>query len=71
MQVSFDYTLLRGRMATRGVTIAKLSEATGINEHSLSAKLRNKTQFWGKEIKSVADALEIPADDIGKYFFSQ
>ena len=50
MQATKRKNVLKGEMAKYGVTITKLSEATGISKGALCNKLNGKTDFTLSEV---------------------
>lgn len=67
--MSFMYGKLRDRIATRYSTMAAFADALGIGRATLSLKLNNQSSFTASEISRACVLLEIPASEIGDYFF--
>lgn len=66
-----DYSELLGRMRSRGFTQARLAKSIGISETSMNLALNNKREFKQSEIQKICLALEIPFEEIAKYFFAK
>ncbi|OFI49559.1 hypothetical protein BG261_02980 [Floricoccus tropicus] len=66
----YDYTELEERMKNRKYSQSTLSDEVNMARNSLNLKLNNKGNFTQKEIKRIAEKLEIPMTQIGKYFFT-
>ena len=69
--MKYNYSKLLGRLKEKNLTQAELANAIGKNEGTLNAKLNNKFGFTTKEIDGICEVLEIPNDEIGKYFFAK
>ena len=67
--MNFDYSKLRGRMTERGFTQAQLADKIGINKATLNVKLNGRYAFATDEILAICKELDIPNDEISKYFF--
>lgn len=67
--MSFDYSSLLGKIVEVYGTQANFAEAMGLSERSISLKLNNKVRWKDTEIITVANLLDIEAEDIPKYFF--
>ena len=67
----FDYSKLRGRIKEKMDSQDALASAIGIGRVSLSKRLNNKLEFSQNEIKAAAVALEIDANEIPSYFFTE
>lgn len=67
----FEYGKLLGRIREKGFTQAQLARLAGMTPGTLSQKLNNQAHFKQKEITDICEALEIPAADLGAYFFTQ
>lgn len=65
-----DYSELLGRMRSRGFTQARLAKSVGISETSMNLALNNKREFKQSEIQKICLVLEIPFEEIAKYFFA-
>lgn len=69
--MNFNYSKLRGKIVEKYGSIAAFSTALGISNITLSMKLNNKIRFTSDDIIKIVELLEIPADKIGDYFFTQ
>lgn len=67
--MKFNYAKLLGRIKERGLTQERLAQMIGINKGTLSVKLNNQYAFTAAEIDNISKILDIPNDEIGKYFF--
>lgn len=67
--MKFDYSKLRGKMAERSITQEQLADKIGINKCTLSVKLNGRYAFANDEILAICKVLDIPTDEISKYFF--
>ena len=69
INVTFDYSKLRGKIKEVFRTQAAFADVMKMSTVSLSEKLNNKTQFRQKEIDRACDLLQISKDEIPTYFF--
>lgn len=71
MPVIFDYSELCGRIITRYGNYANFAEAVEMSRAQLSERLRNKRHFKLDEIYVMCapEILDIPSQEIGRYFF--
>ena len=67
----FDCSKLRGRIRECGLTQEQLAKAVGINKATLSVKMNGRYAFTANEMISIGEALNIPATEIGNYFFTE
>ena len=67
--MEFDYSELRGRIISKFGTCTRFAMAMDMDSAWLSAKL-NHRNFNTKEIVKAVELLEIPQDEIGRYFFT-
>lgn len=67
--MAFDFSDLLGRIISRYKTQGAFAVAMGMGESALSARLNNGVAFKADEIKLAAQLLDIPDDEINKYFF--
>ncbi len=65
----FDYTNLRRYILYKFGKIENFAEALGVSRQAVSVKLNGKSGFTQDKIIEWADVLEIPAEEVGKYFF--
>ena len=70
--IVFDFSALRGRIVERFGNYAKFAEAVDMSRAQVSERLKNKVSFKPDDIHRIcsADVLDIPATDIGRYFFT-
>lgn len=69
MTVQRDHTLLRQRIVGLRVTQQSIAQAIGISPGHFSQKLRGKYPFKEGEIRQLCWLLNIPAEELGAYFF--
>ena len=67
--MKFDYSNLRGKMAQRGITQEQLADKIGINKSTLNVKMNGRYAFANDKILAICKVLDIPTDEISKYFF--
>ena len=65
----FDYSKLRGRIREIYGTEEKFAKAVGITSASISGKLNGKNYFRQSQISKCCTLLDIPLEEVGKYFF--
>jgi hypothetical protein len=72
MPIEFDFRELCGRIIARFGTYANFADALVLSRAQLSERLNNKRAFKPDEICRICepDMLDIPAEEIGKYFFT-
>ena len=63
------YSKLRGRIVEKYYTMRNFADKIGVSRQTLSQKLTGKSEFSREDMKLFADALEIPKDEIGLFFF--
>ena len=68
--MQFDYSKLLGRMKELGVTQETLAKHIGVSKSSMCLKLNNKANFVNPEVYLICEALKIPSNEIGVYFFT-
>lgn len=66
----FDYSKLRGKIKEIYGTQEKFATAIGIGRVSLNQRLNNSAEFKQAEIQKSCELLEIPKEEIAKYFFA-
>ena len=66
----FDYSKLKGRMKEKGITQEDLAKQIGRDKSTISLKLNNQSLFIQDEIDEIINFLDIPANEIKKYFFT-
>ena len=62
---------LRARIVASGETLSSVSEKAGMAQATLAAKLLNYRPFTVREIKGIAEALQLSDMEIIKYFFKE
>lgn len=68
--MEFDYSELSGRITTKFKTKKQYAKAAKMPPSSLSMKLNGKTPWTSPEIYKAQGLLEIPPEELGKYFFT-
>lgn len=63
------YRKLRGRIVEKFGTIKAFSDEIGLTSTSASLKLNGKTAFDAPTMERWCNALEIPIEQAGLYFF--
>lgn len=71
MPKEFDYSKLRGRIKEKYDTISNFAKELGIGRGSFSNKINNYTEFTAEEIYISCKLLEIPIEELHKYFFKE
>ena len=66
----FTYNKLRGRIVEKYGTMARFAEDAGLSVQALSKKMNSKTSFNQADIVKWCELLDIPAKEIGAYFFT-
>ena len=66
----FKYAKLRGRITEKFGTESAFAKALGVSIQTVSKKLCGASQFKKAEIEKWCELLDIPAKDIGLYFFA-
>ncbi len=67
----FDYSKLLGKIKECGFNQTTLAKKIGINPATMSEKINNKYRFTADEMGNICNALSIPRDEIGVYFFTE
>ena len=70
MTIKFEYRKLRGKIIEVFESYGRFAEALGQSPVTISNKLTGKTQFSQDDIVTWCDALSIPYEEAGAYFFS-
>lgn len=68
--MAFDFSDLRGKITSKYKTQGAFAAAMGLSESALSERLNNGVAFRADEIKLAAKLLDIPDNEINKYFFT-
>ena len=71
MAEKFNYDALFNRMEEYRYNRSKLAEDASISRSSLSGKLNGHGPFTQTEIKRICALLDIPDEEVGKYFFTK
>lgn len=66
----FDYTLLKGFIASKGFTLDSMAARIGISKASLQARLSGKAAFTLNEARTIAQLLELDQESINACFFA-
>lgn len=69
--IIYDYSRLRGLIREKLCSEAAFAKAIGLSSASLSGRLTGKLYFSQKDIRRACAVLEIPADQIHIYFFTE
>lgn len=62
---------LRVRIIQKYGSQARFAKSIGKTEQTVTAKLNDRSQFTQGDILEWCNALDITAEDVGKYFFAQ
>ena len=65
----FNKSLFKGKVMARGMTLASLAEAIGINASTMTRKLKQGT-FDRAEINAISDVLQLTDEEIIEIFFA-
>ena len=68
---TYDYSKLRGRIREKIGTEGEFAKKIGRTPNYISKVFRNATYLSQEDISKAAILLDVSADDIGSYFFSQ
>lgn len=71
MNGKFDYSDLLERAKDYRYNVSSLAKAMPISRTSLHNKLSGEVNFQQSDIRKIVVLLDIPNDEIGKYFFTQ
>lgn len=69
-KIEFNYNKLRGRIIEICGNQKTFSKAMGMNQPTLSHKLRNNRKWTQEEILKATEILAIPDNEVLSYFFS-
>ena len=67
----FDYSKLKGRMKEKGFTQEDVAKHINRDKSTLNLKLNNQSLFVQDEIFDIVNLLDIPAEKIKEYFFTE
>ena len=71
VRIPMDYSKLRGRIIEKFGKQGTFAETIGWSEKSVSEWLNNQ-KYWPHEAMiNAVEALEIPCDEVGIYFFTR
>lgn len=71
MAEQFDYDALLNRMDEYRYSQSRLAKDMPISRTSMSTKMNNHGVFTQWEIRRICQLLEIPDEEVGKYFFAK
>lgn len=66
----FDYSVLRGKMAERAISVPELANRLHMTKPSLYARLNGEIAFRDIEIVEICKVLGIPDNEVNRYFFT-
>ena len=66
----YDYSKLRGRIKEKLGTEKEFAHKIGRTQNYVSSVFRNVSYFYQRDIDAGAEVLDIPASEIGVYFFT-
>lgn len=69
--MNFDYSKLLGRIKECGYTQETLADEIGMASSSLSLKLNNRAHFKQRDIRKIANVLDLSEKEVGSYFFAE
>jgi hypothetical protein len=69
--LSFDYSILSGKIVEKYRTRSAFAKAMGISERTLSVKLNNKIGFRQCEMSRACELLDISESAIPAVFFTE
>lgn len=67
---TFKYAKLKGKIIEKFGTEGKFAKALGKNVNTVSRKLCGKVRFSSYDIEQWCNALDIPIEEAGSYFFA-
>lgn len=67
---TMDYSKLLGRIKEYGHTQKSIAKEAGISESHFCQKLSGSYPFKQSDIQKLCELLNIPANEIGNYFFT-
>lgn len=68
--MAYSYDKLRGRIVEVFGSQGKFAEFLDVSETTVSKKMTGKVQFDQEDIAVWCDALNIPIEEAGRYFFA-
>lgn len=66
----FDFSMLNGKIVEKFATQFNFAIALGVSERTLSLRLNNKVAWKTTDIIKACNLLEIPIEEVHKYFFN-
>ena len=69
--MTYDYSKLKGRMKEKELTQEDVAKHIDKDKSTLNLKLNNQSYFVQDEILKIVNLLEIPAEEIKEYFFTE
>ena len=67
--MEMTYAKLKGRIVEKYGTQENFCRAIGMSKVSISKKMNGKTGFSQREIIKWCDALDIPLEEVGLFFY--
>lgn len=71
MKVNIDYSALLGKIVEVFGTQYNFARSMGLSERTISLKLNNHIPWKNTEIILAMNVLNIPSEEVEKYFFKQ
>lgn len=71
MVSNYDYSLLREKIKHSGLSMGDFAQLLSIDRSTLYRKLKNKCLFSQREMEDICDVLNIPYEDVERYFFAK
>ena len=69
MNYKYNYSKLKGRITEKTENQSNFAQKMKLSETTIYSKLNGKIEFKQSEILDACKILEIPEDEIKKYFF--
>lgn len=69
MSYVYNYSKLKGRIIEKLGSQSNFAEKMNLSETTIYSKLNGKIEFKQSEIINACKLLDIPEDDLKKYFF--
>lgn len=70
-KIQFDYSELKRLILFRYGTVKDFAAAIGMNDFNIYERLRGKVEWGMSDMWAAVEALDIPHDEISKYFFTR
>ena len=71
MPYVYDYSKLKGRITEKLGSQSNFAKKMKLSETTIYSKLNSKIEFKQSEIIDACKLLDIPEDELRKYFFTQ